>query len=125
MAVKHPPEVRNSFCTYLLSQLDESSKPGILELQTATDSVVATLTFSRPAFGPPIDGVAKANPIESDMNAIGGVVAKALFKNGDKQEKFVCSVTGPGGGGDIELSAVRIPFGLEVEIPHLTYTAPL
>ena len=38
---------------------------------------VATLTFSNPAFGAAAAGVATANAITPDSNAIGGAIAKA------------------------------------------------
>lgn len=125
MGISHPVEVRNQFCTFLLNQLDEGLTPGVLELQTKDSKVVASLNLSKPAFLPPVEGVAIANPLEPDTNAIGGVIAKAVFKNGKHKELFTCSVTAIDGGGEIELSTVKVPFGLEVQIPHLTYTAPL
>ena len=125
MAITHTIETRNTFCASLLSQLDESAKPGVIELQTVEDKVVAVLEFSKPSFGPPENGMAIANRIFPDTNAKGGTVVKARFKNGDRQEKFSCSVTAIDGGGDIELSTVKIPRGFEVIIPSLIYTAPL
>lgn len=125
MGVSHPIEVRNQLCSFLLDQLNEGPTPGVLEFQTKENKVVATLNFSNPAFLPPVDGVAIANPLTPDTKAMGGTITKAVFKNGNQKELFTCSVTAIDGGGEIELSTVRVPSGLEVQIPHLTYVAPL
>lgn len=125
MGVNHPIEVRNQYCTFLLSQLDEGESPGVLELQTQEGKCVATFALSKPAFAPPIDGISQLNTISPDIGAIGGRVAKAVFKNGNHKEVFSCSVTGFDGGGEIELSTIMIPKGLEVHLPHVSYEAPL
>ena len=123
MSVTHPEAIRNALCNLVVGQPDEGTPPGKLELQTAADGVAATLLFGNPAFGNAAGGVANANTIAQDTNAAGGVAAKAVMKNAAGQEKFRCSVSGPGGGGDIELSTTNINAGQTVTISALSYEA--
>ena len=122
LSVTHPEAIRNALCNLVVDQIYEGTPPGKIELQTAADAVAATLLFGNPAFGNAAGGVANANAIAQDTNAAGGVVAKAVMKNAAGQEKFRCSVSGPG-GGDIELSTTNINAGQTVTISALSYEA--
>lgn len=124
MSVTHPTAVRNGIADFVVDQLDEGTPPGHLIFATAGDVTVATLTFAATAFGSAASGIATAAAIISDVNAVGGTIAKAFFKNAAGTEKFRCSVTATGGGGDIELSSVIISAAQTVQITSLTYAAP-
>lgn len=124
MSVTHPTAIRNALADYVVDLLDAGSGPGYIELQTSGDVEVATLVFSDPAFGSATGGVATANTITPDTNATGGTVAKAKFFDSDNNLVFSCSVTGSGGGGDIELSSAVVSPGQTVTLTSLTYTAP-
>lgn len=127
MAVTHPTAVRNAIADLVVDSLDTAgspSLPGKLVFQTAGSVTVATCIFSDPAFGNSAAGVATANPIVSDTNAVGGTIAKAELQNNAGTAKVLCSVTATGGGGDIQLSAVVVSAGQTVAITSLTYTAP-
>lgn len=124
MAVTHPSAVRNAIADLVVDRLDAGSGPGTLEFQTSGNVEVATLTFSDPAFGAASSGVATANAITSDTNATGGTIAKAVGKDSDGNTVFTCSVTGTGGGGDIELSSVVVSAAQTVSLSSLTYEAP-
>lgn len=124
MAVTHTALVRTGMCDFVVDQLDEGTPPGTLVFQTSGDSEVATLTFSNTAFGAASSGTATAASITADSSATGGTIAKARLKNAAGTDKIICSVTGSGGGGDIELNSVIISAGQEVAITSLTYSAP-
>jgi hypothetical protein len=124
MAVTHPTAVRTGIADFVVDQLDEGTPPGTLEMQTSGDVEVATLTFANPAFGAASSGTATAGTVTSDTNATGGTIAKARWKNNAGTDKVLCSVTGTGGGGDIELSSVVVSAGQTVSLSSLTYTAP-
>lgn len=124
MAVTHPTAVRTGIADFVVDQLDEGSPPGTLEFQTSGDAEVATLTFSTTAFGAASNGTATAASITSDTDATGGTIAKARLKNAAGTDKIICSVTGDGGGGDIELSSAIISEGQTVSLSSLTYSAP-
>src|SRR3990167_2651775 len=124
MAVTHPTLVRTGIADFVVDQIDEGTPPGTLVFQTSGDVEVATLTFANPAFGAAASGTATAGAIVSDTNATGGTIAKARFKNNAGTDKVLCSVTGTGGGGDIELSSVVISAGQTVATSDLTYSGP-
>ena len=52
--------VRNQIATYVTGLLDAGSTAGKLVMQDASNNPVATLTFSKPAFGSPSNGTAAA-----------------------------------------------------------------
>lgn len=124
MAVTHPTAVRNSIADHVVDKIDAGTGAGTLEFQTSADAEVATLTFTDPAFGAASGGTATAAAITKDSSATGGTIAKARAKDSDANEVFACSVTGTGGGGDIELGSVVVSAGQEVSMSSLTYTAP-
>ena len=124
MAVTHPTLVRTGIADFVVDQIDEGTPQGTLVYQTSGDVEVATLTFANPAFGAAAVGTATAGAIVSDTNATGGTIAKARFKNNAGTDKVLCSVTGTGGGGDIELSSVVISAGQTVATSDLTYSGP-
>lgn len=123
MAVTHPTAMRNTLADTVVDSLDVGGA-GTLEFQTSGDVEVATLTFSATAFGAASSGTATANAITSDTSATGGTIAKARAKNNAGTEKFACSVTATGGGGDITLSSVVVSAGQTVSVSSLTYSAP-
>ena len=125
MAVTHPTAVRQGIADFVVDQLDEGTPPGTLEFQTSGDVEVATLALADPAFGA-ADGsaIATAGAIASDTDATGGTIAKARLKNNAGTDKIICSVTGTGGGGDIELNSIVVSAGQQVSITSLTYAAP-
>jgi len=120
MAVTHPTAVRNGLADFVCDQLDS----GTLEFQTSGDVEVATLTFNAAAFAAASSGTATAGAITADTSATGGTIAKARAKSSGAVEKFACSVTATGGGGDITLSSVVVSAGQTVSVSSLTYSAP-
>lgn len=124
MAVTHPTAVRTALADFVVDQLDVASPPGKIIMQTAGSVTVATLTFANPAFGAAAAGVATANAIVADTNAVGGTIAKAELRQGGATPIILCSVTATGGGGDIQLNSVVISAGQQVSLTSLTYAAP-
>ena len=115
--VNHPPLIRAALCDMVCSRLNA----GHLVMLSATGVEIARLTFSAQAFSAAVDGVAHANEISSDINAIGGKIAKASLRDGDDNEVLRCDVTEIGGGGDILMSTLTIATGQEVSLSALTY----
>ena len=124
MAVTHPTAIRSLIADLVVDQLDLASPPGKIVMQTSGGAAVATLTFANPAFGNAASGVATANAIVSDTNAVGGTIAKAELRQGGATPVILCSVTATGGGGDIQLNSVVISAGQQVSLTSLTYAAP-
>lgn len=124
MAVTHPTATRTGLADFVVDQLDVNTPPGKIIMQTAGSVTVATLTFANPAFGAAAAGVATANAIVADTNAVGGTIAKAELRQGGGTPIILCSVTATGGGGDIQLNSVVISAGQQVSLTSLTYAAP-
>ena len=124
MAVTHPTATRTGIADFVVDQLDVNTPPGKIIMQTAASATVATLTFANPAFGAAASGVATANAIVADTNAVGGTIAKAELRQGGTTPIVLCSVTATGGGGDIQLNSVVISAGQQVSLTSLTYAAP-
>jgi hypothetical protein len=124
MTAVHPLPVRNAIATTVLARIDAGTGPGRLILTAADDTVVAMLTFAKPAFGTAVNGMAIANPINNDPSAAGGLASKCKIYDSAGNEVFEGSVTGPGGGGDIELNSASISPTQQVTLTSLTYTAP-
>jgi len=124
MAVTHPAAIRNLMADLVVDQIDLSSPPGKLIMQTSGGATVATLTFSNPAFGAAASGTATAAAITSDTAAVGGTIAKAEIRQGGATPVILCSVTNTGGGGDIQMNSVIISASQTVAITSLTYAAP-
>lgn len=97
---------------------------GSLQFQTSGNVAVGTLTLNATAFASPVAGVATANSIADDTNAVGGTIAKFLLKNSSGTEVLRGTVTTTGGGGDITGSTLLIPSGETISITGLTMTQP-
>ena len=98
---------------------------GDLVIMTGADVEVATLVLSNPAFAGAVAGVANANAISSDTNATGGLAALFKMQNRDNAEGFRGTVTGTGGGGDIEATNTTITAGDTVQVTGTpTFTQP-
>ena len=125
MATTHAAAVRTAIANLVVDSIDAGAGAGTLEFQTSGNVEVATLTFSDPAFGAASGPTATADTITDDTDATGGTIAKAVAKDSDGNAVVTCSVTGSGGGGDIELSSVVISAHQTVGVDSLTYTAPV
>lgn len=123
MAVTHGTPTRNAAADAVVDRVDGGAGAGELRLLTAGAAEVATLTFSDPAFGNAASGVAAAAAITSDSSATGGTVALFAVVDSDANVIFQGTVTGVGGGGDIELSSVVIGAGETVSASAFSYTA--
>lgn len=116
--------VRDGITTYVTGLIDAGSGPGVLVFQDAQSNAVATLTFSKPAFGKSTNGLATANAIIPDYNALGGTIARAVARDSAGNGVFSCAVSATGGTGDIELSGLAVAVGQQVSLTSLSYIAP-
>lgn len=124
MTVTHSTATRTVMADAIVDLLDVGGGGKIVFLD-AVQNVVATCLLSTPAFGDAVDAIATANTIFPDPAAIGGTIALANFTDALDAVVFQCTVTGVGGGGDIELSSVIVTEGQTISINSgLTYEAP-
>ncbi len=123
MALTHETAIRTACADVVVDAIDAGAGAGTLVFLTAVDAEVATLTFSATAFGPASGGAATANAVTSDPAATGGDPTKFEVRDSDAVVVFDGTVTGAGGGGDIELSSTTIGAGETVACSAFTYTA--
>lgn len=123
MAITISNALELSICDSIVDAVDAGAGAGTLEIQTAGDVEVATLTFGDPAFGAAAGNpaVATANSITSDTSATGGTAAKFVVKDSDSNTVWSGSVTATGGGGDIEIDSVTISAGATVSASSFTF----
>jgi hypothetical protein len=120
MAVTHSTAARNLMADTVLGLLNVGGA-GTLQFQTSGSVACATLTLSNPAFQASVNGVATANPIANDTNAVGGVVAQFALRNNAGTGVIFGSVTTPAGTGDIKLSSLTLSPGDVVVVTSLLY----
>lgn len=91
----------------------------------ATGTALSTLQFSKPAFLSAGNGQALSNPIAIDSKvAATGKATWFRAYNCDGAVGFDGSVTGRGGGGDIELDNVNLVAGGTVALASVTLLVP-
>lgn len=127
--------VRNAMCDAFVDLIDGGSGAGTLKIYTgsqpanpqatATGVLLATLTFSDPAFGAASAGVATASAITDDTSADASGVA-GWFRIADSNGVAICdgSISVIGDGGDIEFDDIDFIAGGTVSITSLTATQP-
>ena len=115
---------RNAAAAAVTLLLDAGSGAGTIKIMESDDTLLATLTFSDPAFTtPPVTGVQTADTITADSSAdAAGTAAKYEVLDSDANVIW----TGDVGTGseDIVLNTVSIVAGANVSISSWTVTQP-
>lgn len=130
MALAHVVAIRNQLADLVVDAIDLGTMNANGDLQigtTAFGAILATIEFQIPSFGASSGGTATmAGAPREDSSAAGGGVA-AVFRTRDRDdgEVFQGTVSGTGGGGDMELSSTTINNGDAVRINSFTYSASL
>lgn len=127
MSVTHVTAVRNGLADYIdnyINTTGSANAGGKLRLRDGTSTIV-DFAFSNPAFGAASSGAITLadTPIAATAGASGDV-DNAQILDRDEAVVLSCSVTGVGGGGDIEVSNVSIANGQDCSLTGLSYTAP-
>lgn len=118
----------------VVDRIDNGAAAGTIKIYTGTiptdadtaigaQTLLATLTFSDPAFGAASNGVATASAITSDSSADAtgtATWARIADSNGVTQ----MDVTVGTSGEDINFNTVSFVTGATVAITSLTYTQP-
>lgn len=122
MSVTHSDDLRSAIADLVTMSLGAS---GRLVFKTSVGDTVATLLLLVVPFASAIDGVAIANSIVDDTDAIGGVIDRAELQTSAGTARVFCSVTETGYGGDIEMPSLTVAPGQTVSMPSLRYIAPV
>ena len=86
--------------------------------------LLVTLNFSNPAYGNSLNGRATGNPVANGVALASGTASIFTVVNRNGVEIFRGTVSGTGGGGDIELSSILIATSQIISISSSTFTMP-
>ena len=126
--------VASAACDAIVDLIDAGAGAGTLKMYTATiptdadtalgaQTLLATLTFSDPAFGAASNGVATASAITSDTSADAtGTVTWGRIA--DSNALTIMDVVIGTSGEDINLNTAAIVSGATVAVTALTVTVP-
>lgn len=116
--------VRNSMCDAFVDAIDAGVGAGTLKIYTAAfGTLLATLTFSDPAFGAAAAGTATASAITADASADNSGTA-AVFRIADSGATTVCEGTVGTSGADINFNTVSWTAGDNISVSSMTVTMP-
>ncbi len=136
MAVRISTASRNAMADAIVDRIDlGSSPPGVVKIYTgtqpagpdsaATGTLLATLTFSNPAFGAASAGVATASAITSDTNVDAtGTAGWFRIQDGNGVGIIDGNITATSGGGDAEFDDINFVAGGTAAISSMTVTMP-
>lgn len=132
MKISHA--ARSAMCDALVDLVDGGSGAGTLAVRTGppptnvadadSGTLLATLTFSDPAFGAASSGVATANAITSDTNVDASGTAEH-FRIKDSNAVTVMQGTCGTSGADINWDTTSFVAGGTAAITSLTVTVPI
>ncbi len=123
---------RNAACDAIVDLIDAGAGAGTLKIYDGaqpanpgtaitTQNLLATLTFSDPAFGAAASGVATASAITSDTD-VDATGTAAWFRIADSDGNAIVDGTVGTSGSDINLDVVAFLLGGTAAISSLTIT---
>lgn len=116
--------LRNTLCDAFVDTIDTDSPPGLIEIYTAAfAALLATLTFSNPAYGASSSGTAEENSITDDASADNTGTA-AVFRVTTGAPNTLFEGTVGTSGADINFNSVAFVAGDTVSITDLPITMP-
>jgi hypothetical protein len=125
MAISHPTPVRTDLASLILAKIDAGAGPGVLEIQNSGAAVLASVVLNKPA-GVVANGTITfdVDPLPKDTSGDANGTA-ALFTVRDSAGLAVYSgtISGVGGGGNLEMISTQIVQGLPVELTAMSYSA--
>jgi hypothetical protein len=110
------PLAENTLIQTLPALLDSGDGQAILEFYTRSNTLLATLKFSRPSALEPENGAVAFAPIEAGMAVASGQAVVAKAKTSEDVLIFECDVTTMDGSGVIKLSETNIVMGSPIRI---------
>lgn len=125
---------RNAACDGIVDLVDGGTGAGTVDIRTgaqpatpsdtATGTLLATVTLADPAFGNAATGVATATD-PAPVTAVGtGTAGYFRVKDSSGTAIMDGDVTATGGGGSMTLATTSITSGLSVDITSFTVTMP-
>jgi hypothetical protein len=137
MAITLETVSRNAACNAVVDQVDAGAAAGKLKVRAGA-TVLATFTLEDPAFenaGTSAPGIARAfggdgtNPVSAGnplvtTGSAAGTADNYQVTDSDDTLYWSGTVTGTGGGGDLELNNTNIAVGQEVRVENWSHNAP-
>lgn len=134
-SIKMTNATKSAACDAVVDRVDAGSGAGTIEIRSGTQptnaddsdtgTLLATLTYSDPAFGACSNGVATASSITGDSSADAtNTAGYFVVKDSSGTKVFTGTITATGGGGDMTLVTTSIVSGQPVQITSFTFTIP-
>lgn len=136
MVIRLPTASRNAAVAAVANLVDADVGAGTIQIRTgaqpatgndaASGTLLATVTLADPAWSGPAVGVMTLDttPVLSTVGVAAGTAGWFRMLDNSGDSIMDGSVTGTGGGGDLELNTTTISIGLTVEITAGTLTMP-
>lgn len=136
MVIRLPTASRNAAVAAVANLVDADVGAGTIQIRTgaqpatgndaASGTLLATVTLADPAWSGPVVGVMTLDttPVLSTVGVAAGTAGWFRMLDNSGDSILDGSVTGTGGGGDLELNTTTISIGLTVEITAGTLTMP-
>lgn len=136
MVIRLPTASRNAAVAAVANLVDADVGAGTIQIRTgaqpatgndaASGTLLATVTLADPAWSGPVVGVMTLDttPVLSTTGVAAGTAGWFRMLDNSGDSIMDGSVTGTGGGGDLELNTTTISIGLTVEITAGTLTMP-
>jgi len=137
MALRIPTATRDALAQQVQVLADAGSGPAVLEIRsgtqpatgndTATGTLLATVTLGDPSFGTASTGTISAADPAAVNPTTNGTAGWFRVKDSTGASVYDGAVTATGGGGELELSnttLVATPTPVPVDITALTVTMP-
>ena len=98
---------KNVQCNAIVDLLDlgAGAPSGVLNIYDGTNSLLSSLHLSNPAFASAVDGTAQANLIYDATNRLTAIATTFGFYNRDSSFIWGGTISGIGGGGDMQLNS--------------------
>ena len=124
MSLTHATAVRNALADLIDSLVNTGAGTAVLEILDGA-TVLASFDLENPAFGAASSGtITLAGTTLSDASADNSGTADGFqVKDRDGTVIFSGTVTGSGGGGDVEADNTSITAGQSVDLTSFTYSA--
>jgi hypothetical protein len=125
MAITHSTAMRNTLADAVDAAVNSGAGTATMVWKDSS-TALGTFDLANPAFGAASSGTItlQSTPI-TDSSADGSGTADNFdVEDRDGTVVFSGSITGSGGGGDIELDSTSITAGQELELTSFTYSAP-
>lgn len=125
MAVTHVTALRTYLADAVETYLDSAGTSNCKLQIRASSTVLVEFVLSNPPFSAAVAGVITLRDTPINATAIAaGTADNAIILDAAGATAISCSVTGTGGGGDIEISNPSIALSQACILQSLSYAAP-